>query len=467
MQPVGVAEPVAAEQAAHRMPAARFAAFPARQRAQADVAVHVAVIEVACAERDARVPGSAAVACVHGARRLVELVAAVAAAEIALVLRKRGRGADQNIGGDLDVAADRDRVDVGVAVQEAAVEIVGAVVVARPEVELVRAARRVRTRDHPSVDRTKRRALHRERRLGEHADPCRALDHRRDELGDDVVRARRRMDAVGENERACGVGRHEIRVRAEQRRRRAAGGRGGIREAERARVGDHLVEQRSDVHADRRHAERVEAADQRGVEESGDRRELRGLAGRDAARRDADVRQVEHDEVAGAGRVEDADLLHEAGGGDADVGLQFCRRDGARCEQIELVEDVVCAAPDRVERALIERSAPGEQRDLRRDRQRGGCRRAVRHAGQARHARAALREVRPALIRGIGGQAVTRGEHLRPHRPRIGREQPGARRQHRLVRAAVGKTVAEVEDVRELRGGRRCGEREGDGGGCK
>src|SRR6185437_1312921 len=87
VQEVPVTEPVTAEDASHQVPAARVARFGARQRAETDVAVDVAVVEIACAERGAEVPRPLAIAGIRGAGRLAKLEPAVAAAEIGFVIR--------------------------------------------------------------------------------------------------------------------------------------------------------------------------------------------------------------------------------------------------------------------------------------------------------------------------------------------------------------------------------------------
>jgi hypothetical protein len=92
----------------------RLAALAAPQRAEVEVAMHVVEVEVARAERRADVPRSRAVAAVHGAGRLAQLVAAAVGAEIALVVGERERAADQCMVGQLVVAARRDRIHVGV-----------------------------------------------------------------------------------------------------------------------------------------------------------------------------------------------------------------------------------------------------------------------------------------------------------------------------------------------------------------
>ncbi len=146
-----------------------------------------------------------------------------------------------------------------------------------------------------------------------------------------------------------------------------------------------------------------------------------------------------------------------------DAGLRLRRRRHARLHQAQLKEDIVGATPDRVERVRICRALPKELRDLRRDGYRGarGWRRG--DAGQAGHARATLRVVGSALVRGGHGEAVICAEYLCPHRAWIRREQSGARRQHGLVGTRVGQAVTEVVDIGELGSCRPgCGECEHD-----
>ena len=391
--------------------------------------MNVAVIEVACAGGRADVPRSVAVADVHRAGRFLQLVAAVAAAEIALVVRVAECAADEHPLRHLDVAARRDAVDVGAAGQEPAVEVVVTVVVADPRLKPARTARRVDAGRHPRVDRAERRLLDAERRFRQRADARRAFEHRCDELRDHRVCRRRRMNAVREHERARGIRSHQVGARAQQRRRRAARRCGRIDEAERRGICEDLVEQRKDVDAHRRRANYVEPADQRAVVKAGDRADLRALAGRDAERRSSDVRQVEDDDVARAGGLQDRDLPHEIAGSGGDVRLQLRRRDHARARGAELEEDVVRAAPYDIKRAAVERSAREQMRHLRRDGRGRAGRRAVRHSRQAGDARAAFGEIGAALVGRNRRQPVALRQHLRPNGTRIRREQPGAGRQ--------------------------------------
>src|SRR5690242_7692613 len=56
VQPVAIAEPVAAEHARHRVPAAGFTALGACECAERNVAMNVAEIEIASTRRRAHVP---------------------------------------------------------------------------------------------------------------------------------------------------------------------------------------------------------------------------------------------------------------------------------------------------------------------------------------------------------------------------------------------------------------------------
>src|SRR6185312_13455451 len=193
------------------------------------------------------------------------------------------------------------------------------------------------------------------------------------------------------------------------------------------------------------------------------RAQLCRLPGRQTERRAADVREIEDDDVAGAGGAQNADLPREIARSRDDVRLQLDRRDRARARRAELKEDVVPAAPDAVQRVAIERPRGDELRHLRADRRRVPGRRRRRHARKTGDAGAALREVRAALVRGNRFETVTACHELRPDGTRIRREKTRAGRQYRLERSAVGETVAEEERVRELRGCVACGERSGDG----
>ena len=101
----------------------------------------------------------------------------------------------------------------------------------------------------------------------------------------------------------------------------------------------------------------VEPADQRAVEEAGDRADLRALAGRDAERRAPMSGRLKTTMLRAPAACRIADLPHQVAGGGADVRLQLRRRDRAGRERAELEEDVVGAAPHGVERIAVERTA--------------------------------------------------------------------------------------------------------------
>ena len=247
MQPVFIREPVAAEQPAGHRVALRAAGFGSRQRAQRDVAVDVAVVEVAAAERRAGVPRAVAPADVDGAGRLVELEAG--AAVVALVLRVAGHHARDQVRGELDVAADEDGVEVRVAVgHETAVEVLARIVVRGPGLELAHRAG-VDRREHPAVERAPVRLLGGERRLGEHADLLRGEDDRsgvlrRGSRGPRSSGGRRRQRSRCSARSATPA---STDVQSERRRRRLQAVRGHVREAEGARIRDDLVQQTADA----------------------------------------------------------------------------------------------------------------------------------------------------------------------------------------------------------------------------
>ena len=264
-----------------------------------------------------------------------------------------------------------------------------------------------------------------------------------------------RMHAVGEHVVLGCVGRDEVGLRADQRRRGAAGLRGRVHETVGGGIGDDLVQQPLRVDADSRDIDGVERREERAVEQAcqrGDRtRDRRPGEGGRLAR----VGDVADQDVLRAGSAQHAHLLRELGGCGREVGLRLRGGDGARLHVAQLHEQVVGARPDRVDGVTIQRSLGEQLLDLRGDWNRssgGRCGRIARRQGDPC---AAVGIVVATLVCRAGRKTEALRKRLRPDRAGVGREHAGAGRQHRFVRPHVGQAVAEEVHVAELRHRRR------------
>jgi hypothetical protein len=201
-----------------------------------------------------------------------------------------------------------------------------------------------------------------------------------------------------------------------------------------ARIGDHFVEHRIDIDRNDADARARHAGIERAVEEIAEHSRCAGQRRADHAGRFADVRQIEHDDIARARGLQGIHLRHR--------GVR-CR--GHLCLRIGRidVEQIVGAGPQRIERLRIGMPAVAGQvvGDLRlagKDRPEIGGR-----------ACAAPGVIGAATGRRRQGEAVMPGHVLDGDETGIGGEAFLRARHDRMDVAIVGQAVAEGDHVAE------------------
>ena len=315
-----------------------------------------------------------------------------------------------------------------------------------------------------------------------HRDEGRRVDRGDGHFRQQAVRRTGGVHAVGEQEGVVRT-RRDQRARAAEQRAAArqggevAGGAGDVAEAEGAGVGPHFVDQPEDVDRNDAEAELRQALGERAVVADGGQRGERACGGQRPGgelRGGAEVGKVQHDDVASAGGLQAADLLHHRGGDRNAAHLRVGRGGGrVRCPHRDVAEQVVGAHPDGEQRVGVgDRGAAGEvEVDLLvQARHREGAARGRGRAGGHAAAGAAEGEVGAAgtrQCRGQLGEPEIARQQLDHHRVRVGGEAlagAAGRVRGEADVAGIGEAVAEAHDAAEALGvGRRGGEGQRDG----
>ena len=313
---------------------------------------------------------------------VLQLVTAAAGnIRVALANAERDAGREVVGGVGIDAQGEVDVVAAGLRCTIVGVEALPRVI----DVDERAGLAAVAVHQHLVADGAGLRGAGRECRLTEQRNLLRCLQDGHHVLAEQRVRGGGWMHPVGKHialirTRCIGVRQARTLWSAAHRAgARAASRRGGIGETVGLRIGDHLGQQTVGVDRDDAFAQLAQAGVELAVEDQAEPGQCRGAGGALCCGigSQADVWQVEHQDVLGASGLQLADQLHFLLCRECHIGLCLRRGFQSATGQRGMVEDVVGAAPDGIQRMLI--GAAGAQIGIHLSGQRGH---ATRRAGR-------------------------------------------------------------------------------------